>query len=120
MKSSYERIEIGVGDRIERAGVALCVSINAAPLIGRQSEDIGADAAPRLRAALAIALFLQIPRGRARVHEHVDGGLRSRDHGREEGKGLCHVWMAPADQGLFFGVALVVGAVMSSACDAEN
>jgi hypothetical protein len=27
---------------------------------------------------------------------------------------------APADQGLFFGVALVVGAVMSSACDAEN
>ena len=27
---------------------------------------------------------------------------------------------APADQGLFFGVALVVGAVMSSAFDAEN
>ena len=27
---------------------------------------------------------------------------------------------APADQGLFFGVALVVGAVMSSASDAEN
>jgi hypothetical protein len=27
----------------------------------------------------------------------------------------CHVWTAPADQGLFFGVALVVGAVMSSA-----
>jgi hypothetical protein len=27
---------------------------------------------------------------------------------------------APANQGLFFGVALVVGAVMSSACDAEN
>jgi hypothetical protein len=27
---------------------------------------------------------------------------------------------APADQGLFFGVALVVGAVMSSAFGAEN
>jgi carboxymethylenebutenolidase len=30
-------------------------------------------------------------------------------------KGHCHVWMTPADQGLFFGVAGVVGAVMSSA-----
>ena len=28
--------------------------------------------------------------------------------------------MSPADQGLFFGVALVVGAVMSSALYAEN
>jgi hypothetical protein len=27
---------------------------------------------------------------------------------------------APADQGLFFGVALVVGAVMSSVFDAED
>jgi hypothetical protein len=27
---------------------------------------------------------------------------------------------ATADQGLFFGVALVIGAVMSSAFDAEN
>ena len=32
----------------------------------------------------------------------------------------CHVWTSPADQGLFFGVALVVGAVMSSAFCAEN
>jgi hypothetical protein len=28
----------------------------------------------------------------------------------------CHVWMAPADQGLFCGGAMIVGAVMSSAC----
>jgi len=34
---------------------------------------------------------------------------------RSGSKRRCHVWMAPADQGLFFGVALVVGAVMSSA-----
>jgi hypothetical protein len=27
----------------------------------------------------------------------------------------CHVWTALADQGLFFGTARVVGAVMSSA-----
>ena len=32
----------------------------------------------------------------------------------------CHVWTAPADQGPFFGVARVVGAVMSSAFYAEN
>ena len=32
----------------------------------------------------------------------------------------CHVWMTPADQGLFCGVARVVGAVMSSAFGAEN
>jgi hypothetical protein len=31
-----------------------------------------------------------------------------------------HVWMTPADQGLFFGVALVVDAVMSSAFCAED
>jgi hypothetical protein len=28
----------------------------------------------------------------------------------------CHVWTAPADQGLFCGGAMIVGAVMSSAC----
>jgi hypothetical protein len=28
----------------------------------------------------------------------------------------CHVWMAPADQGLFCCGAMIVGAVMSSAC----
>jgi hypothetical protein len=31
----------------------------------------------------------------------------------------CHVWTAPADQGLSFGDARVVGAVMSSAFCAE-
>jgi hypothetical protein len=30
--------------------------------------------------------------------------------------GKCHVWMAPADQGLFCCGAMIVGAVMSSAC----
>jgi hypothetical protein len=34
--------------------------------------------------------------------------------------GIVMSGRAPADQGLFFGVALVVGAVMSSAFDAEN
>jgi hypothetical protein len=34
--------------------------------------------------------------------------------------GIVMSGRAPANQGLFFGVALVVGAVMSSACDAEN
>jgi hypothetical protein len=29
--------------------------------------------------------------------------------------GLCHVWTAPFDQGDFFSVARIVGAVMSSA-----
>jgi hypothetical protein len=28
----------------------------------------------------------------------------------------CHVWMAPADQGLFCCGAMIVGAVVSSAC----
>jgi len=32
----------------------------------------------------------------------------------------CRVWTAPADQGLFFDGAPVVGAVMSSAFDAET
>ena len=31
-------------------------------------------------------------------------------------RGRCHVWTAPADQGLFLAFAWVVGAVMSSAC----
>jgi len=35
-------------------------------------------------------------------------------------EGDCHVWMSPADQGLCFGVALIVGAVMSSALCAES
>jgi len=30
------------------------------------------------------------------------------------------VWIVPADQGLFFGGALIVGAVMSSTFRAEN
>ena len=34
--------------------------------------------------------------------------------------GIVMSGRAPANQGLFFGVALVVGAVMSSAFDAEN
>jgi hypothetical protein len=47
------------------------------------------------------------------------------NEGKERGDddqywGHCHVWMSPADQGLFFGVALIVGAVMSSALCAEN
>jgi hypothetical protein len=35
-------------------------------------------------------------------------------------RGHCHVWMAPADQGLFLALPLIVGAVMSSALCAEN
>ena len=31
-------------------------------------------------------------------------------------RGLCHVWTAPADQGFFAALRLIVGAVMSSAC----
>jgi hypothetical protein len=39
---------------------------------------------------------------------------------KEQTRGRCHVWMSPADQGPFFGVTLIVGAVMSSAFRAEN
>jgi hypothetical protein len=41
----------------------------------------------------------------------VDNGLRSQIHR----KGIVISGRAPADQGLFFGVALVASAVMSSA-----
>ena len=34
--------------------------------------------------------------------------------------GRCHVWTPPADQGLFFGVALIGSAVMSSASFARR
>ena len=46
-------------------------------------------------------------------HWQTTSSLRS-GFGPEEGRRHCHVW-TPADQGLFFGVRLVVGAVVSSA-----
>jgi putative transposase len=57
------------------------------------------------------------------VHELRDNGLtigRRRVARLMRENGSCHVWMTPADQGLCFGVAGVVGAVMSSAFGAEN
>ena len=52
------------------------------------------------------------------VERHWPDDLVGRRPCHEIG-GPCHVWMAPLIKG-YFGVALVVGAVMSSAFDAEN
>jgi hypothetical protein len=44
--------------------------------------------------------------------KHADAVRLKKDRSALESR---HVWMTPADQGLFSGVALIVGAVMSSA-----
>jgi hypothetical protein len=46
--------------------------------------------------------------------------IEAATHWQQKGAGLVMSGRAPTDQGLFFGVALVVGAVMSSAFGAEN
>ena len=58
-------------------------------------------------------------RGADRERLYQSGPVLGAKGGRRWQLGRGHVWMSPADQGLF-GVALIVGAVMSSALCAEN
>jgi hypothetical protein len=83
---------------IDRRGPRACLVTAAEPKEGSPSQSAEGQLSGR---------FDPFARGGERSHLARTGRLESTLNG--------HVWMTPADQGLFSGVALIVDAVMSSA-----